>query len=309
MPRVNPGAFFYEWKKGVASLSFASAVVIFVTVWWALSVLFERKHDRDYPAFRFLMNTLHKEEVGAKRLLKPLFVLTNSFVGESRKQSIREQIKMAGLNSTPEEVLAAQVILGLGSALVMSIVAASTGNNNLLILSPIAGFIMFQQPRSMLKNKIKEKKKAIRNELPDFIDTLILLAEAGFTPYQAIKQAASYARGVLGSEVKEMIIEIEATSDEVSILKKFAERMQIPELRNFVAAMIQASTTDSAKAREIYAQQALFMREMRVSNMRKLIKELPGKVKGYNFLIFLLSIAIPLIPLVMMFIGMKLNFD
>lgn len=286
-------------------MSFAAAVVVFITVWWALDVLFEKKHDREYPAVKYVRELTSRGETGAKRFLKPLFVLAGAVLDETKKTSLSEQIELAGLKSTPEEILASQVVLGLGSVLAMVTVGLVTGNKNFYIAAPVAGAVMFQRPISMIKEKIKERKKAIKNELPDFIETLILLAEAGFTPYQAIKQAVSYSGGVLGDELRDMITEIEATSDEMNTMKKYAEKLQVPELRNFVAATLQASTTDSAKAREIYAQQALFMREMRVSNIRRLIKELPGKVKGYNFMLFVISVAIPIIPLVLMLMGLK----
>lgn len=287
-------------------MSLASTVIIFVTVWWALSVVFERKQDRDYPAFKYIMGVSRKEETGFKRILKPVLIVAGAFVGESRKQTIKEQLKMADIDSTPEEFLAAQVILGLGGALTMLTVYGVTQKSVFLLLAPIAGVIMFLQPNKAVKNKIIDKKKAIKSELPDFIDTLLLLTEAGYTPYQAIKQVTSYTGGVLGREVKEMAVEMEATADEIKAMKNFAERMQIPELSNFVAAMIQASTTDSTKAKEIYAQQSFFMREMRMSNLRRLIKELPARVKGYNFLLFIISIAIPLIPLAVMFLNLRI---
>lgn len=289
-------------------LSFAAVVIIFVVVWWALTILTEKKQDRDYPALKFLMSITHIEETGIKRYLKYLLMLSGSIMGDDQRLDLKEQMKMAGINSTPEELLASQVMLGVGGGLVMFFISGITGNNIFFILAPVAGFIMFIQPKSMLKSKIKKKKNSIKNELPDFIDTLLLLIEAGFTPYHAIKQASQYSGGILGAEIKEMVIEMEAMSDEVGVMKRFAEKMQITELRNFVAAMIQSSTTDSSKAKEIYTQQALFMRELRLSNIRKLIKELPGRVKGYNFALFLIGMAIPLIPLALIFIGLDKKY-
>jgi pilus assembly protein TadC len=135
---------------------------------------------------------------------------------------------------------------------------------------------------------------------------LLLLTQAGFKPYQAIKEASLYTQGELGKEVRQLVIEMDATGDELKSLQSFADRIDIIELKNVVTALSQAMTTDSAKAREIYAHQANYMREMRVANIKKLIKEVPARVKSFNMILFLITLIITLAPLFLMFSSMKM---
>ncbi|WP_018086940.1 type II secretion system F family protein [Desulfurispora thermophila] len=288
------------------NIPYTIPVAVFLVNVWAFNVMLSGPEDRDYPAISYLMQLTRKEEAGLKRILKPFMYLAGK-MNEGKKQTMAEEIRFAGLNITPEEVLARQVISGLGVFLVAVTVAIALKNKPILVAAPFLGILSYTSPKTKLKKKVKEKKEAIRNELPDFIDTMLLLTEAGFTPYEAIKQSTQYMGGVLGEELREMVIEMEATSDDIGTLQRFAERLGINELRNFVAAMIQASTVDTTKANEIYAQQSQYMREMRAANIRKLTKSVPGKVRKYNFLILVLVLATVFIPL-MVTVSRSFNF-
>jgi tight adherence protein C len=123
----------------------------------------------------------------------------------------------------------------------------------LLVLSAGGGFGMQQimvvvitavlglyLPNVWLKMKAKQRQKAILKSLPDAIDLLTTSVEAGLGIDAALGNVAEKVKGPIAVEVRRVLRDIAMGSARRDALRQFAERTQLPDIQQFVNAVVQA---------------------------------------------------------------------
>jgi tight adherence protein C len=79
-------------------------------------------------------------------------------------------------------------------------------------------------------------------KLPDILDLLVISVEAGLGFEQALDRTCTAVPGALSDEFRRMLHEIRIGSTRADALRAMAERSDVPELRGFILAMLQADT-------------------------------------------------------------------
>jgi tight adherence protein C len=100
----------------------------------------------------------------------------------------------------------------------------------------------FMYPDVMLNRKIEERQKEIQRKLPDILDLLTISVEAGLGFEQALDRTCTAVPGALSDEFRRMLHEIRIGSTRADALRAMADRSDVPELRGFILAMLQADT-------------------------------------------------------------------
>jgi tight adherence protein C len=120
----------------------------------------------------------------------------------------------------------------------------------------IAGFIFlgFYVPDMLISSKIQRRQKNIRKALPDALDLLTICVEAGLgfdgaigKVYEKWDNELSLAFGRVGREIQLGKLRRDA-------LRDMSERIGIPELTSFVAAVIQSEQLGVSMARVLRIQ-------------------------------------------------------
>lgn len=215
-------------------------------------------------------------------------------VKPDKKRELEAMFERLGWPDTAEDFQASRVSLSIIAGCGFLLLAIITGST-LLYGAALAGAAFFYAyPMMNLKSKLKQKNEQISAELPDYIDLLILLMNAGLTPYQALKQTVSYHEGEgLRQDLQRMMAEMD-TVGEMAAFERFAEKLGIQEAKQFAKALKQISSTDQGKAREILRSQSEVMRELKLQQTRKILKERPVKAQMLNFGVFGFIALIPL---------------
>ena len=94
----------------------------------------------------------------------------------------------------------------------------------------------------MLNRKIEDRQKEISRKLPDILDLLVISVEAGLGFEQALDRTCTAVPGALSDEFRRMLHEIRIGSTRADALRAMADRSDVPELRGFILAMLQADT-------------------------------------------------------------------
>lgn len=230
-------------------------------------------------------------------------------VKKSFKDELEWEFARLGLDDTPEDLKARQWLLG-GVSLVSFIVLA------LIFWQPIwllfgcgVGGLFYYYPILHINKAVQAKKEGVYDELPEFIDLVILLLRAGLTPYQAIKQGVSQVHfKALQVDLERLSTDVDTMSEEAA-LERFAVYAGIPEARQFVRAIWQATATDREHANDIFTNQSNVMRQMREFRNKRIIKEKPLKVRFISLGVFGFIIAIPLGVFVINFIQIFSGFS
>ena len=97
-------------------------------------------------------------------------------------------------------------------------------------------------PASRLDKKVKERQASIQRSLPDVLDLLVIAVESGLGFEQALDRVIENVPGDLADEFSRVLGEARAGASRSDALRSMQERVDIPEIRSFVLAMIQADT-------------------------------------------------------------------
>lgn len=130
----------------------------------------------------------------------------------------------------------------------------------------VGGLVM--GPDSVLKKKVQARQHEIQITLPDVLDLLVISVEAGLGFEQALDRVIHSVPGALSEEFSRMLGETRAGANRSDAMRALDDRVNVPELRSFVMAIIQADTFGVSIGRVLRGQSE----EMRIKR-RQLAEE------------------------------------
>ena len=109
-----------------------------------------------------------------------------------------------------------------------------------IFIALVAGILGIWLPDLWLRSRVSSRQKTIARELPDMLDMLTISVEAGMGFDSALAKLVKNSRGPLAEEFGRVLQEVQAGASRKEGLRHLAERIEVPELRAFVASIIQA---------------------------------------------------------------------
>jgi tight adherence protein C len=109
-------------------------------------------------------------------------------------------------------------------------------------------------PDASLNRQVAERANEIKLRLPDVLDLLTISVEAGLGFEQALDRTTAAVPGPLSDEFIRMLGEVRAGARRSDAMKAMEERIDLPELRAFVLAVLQADTFGVSIGRVMRAQ-------------------------------------------------------
>src|SRR5512134_1845778 len=152
---------------------------------------------------------------------------------------------------------------GLAMTAFLGSTAWSTSDKIMFIGGALVGG--FYLPHIMLTTRITRRQKEIRNAMPDALDLLTICVEAGLGFDAAMSKVAEKWETELSLAFARVIREIQLGKLRREALKDMSDRLGIPELTSFVAAIIQSEQlgVSLAKVLRIQADQMRVKRRQR----------------------------------------------
>ena len=228
----------------------------------------------------------------SERVLAP--IITNlaefamRFSPDQSRQALQHKLDLAG---NPYEmprfvgtrVLAAILLLALG-------IAGTLLAKNLSLIQrilPVVGFgLGYYLPVFSLGSKVSKRQKEIVRSLPDALDLLTICVEAGLGFDAAMAKVAEKWDNELCLAFSRVIQELQLGKLRREALREMADRIEVPDVSTFVAAIIQADQLGVSIARvlRIQSEQMRMRRRQRAEELASQagIKMLPA----IAFLIF-----------------------
>jgi tight adherence protein C len=134
-------------------------------------------------------------------------------------------------------------LVGLVSIVVWLPLSLMLFQGSLLLVSIVVLWgASFLYPDVLLNRKVEDRQKEISRKLPDILDLLVISVEAGLGFEQALDRTCTAVPGALSDEFRRMLHEIRIGSSRADALRGMADRTDVPELRGFILAMLQADT-------------------------------------------------------------------
>src|SRR5215469_5571185 len=194
---------------------------------------------------------------------------------------LQRRLDLAGnpASWTPDRILAAKglCLLTLGAvgaayglAVTRSFGLAFIG----LVVGGVAGFYL---PDLLLYNAGLRRQARIQRSLPDALDMLTVCMEAGLGFDAALAQVARNTAGPLAAEFTRALQEMQIGQARSDALRAMLSRTTVPELRVFVAALVQAGELGIPIAK-VLREQAGEMRVRRRQRAEEQAQKVPVKI-------------------------------
>ncbi len=263
-----------------ASAATAAAIPLAVASWWAGRTAAASTPNSD--AFTDL-RSVDLERSALDRVLRPasaaLARRMRRFTPAGWVATLERKITLAGAEqSWPlERVLAVKAMVAVGGVLgVLSALRSDQGLNFLLITLALTAAAYFV-PDLILGGRAKERQAGIEVSLADTLDQVTIAVEAGLAFEAAIARAAHTGRGPLAVELMRALQEMQLGASRQDALRNLAERTEVPDLRTFIFAVIQAEGYGLPIAQVLRVQAAELRDKRRVRAEERALK-VPVKI-------------------------------
>jgi len=239
----------------IVIVGFSLIFVALVLVFGAVGGIFKERAgvNRSIAVLEALTNAPDEmkgelEASFADRVLFPLLARTQAMgrrlTPEDASERIREKLELAGnpRGWTVERVMAGKVV-GFAVALVVSLMLALLMGIGFL---PTLGFVVmaslagYMAPNMYLYQQTYDRADKLQRALPDAIDLLTISVESGLGFDAACAQVARNTEGPLADEFARMLQEMQIGRGRAEALRSLGDRTNLPDLRSFVSAMVQA---------------------------------------------------------------------
>ena len=193
------------------------------------------------------------------------------FTPQNAIQNTARKLELAGnpRGLEPATVWALRFVLAfvVGGALLFVFSIGGMGwpwSRKLLIVAAFSA-IGFYLPEMLIKSKIDRRQKSVRRSMPDALDLLTICVEAGLGFDGAMAKVNEKWDDDLGMAFGRAIREIQLGKLRRDALRDMSDRLGIPEMTSFVAAVIQSEQlgVSMAKVLRIQSDQMRIKRRQR----------------------------------------------
>jgi tight adherence protein C len=166
------------------------------------------------------------------------------FTPQATLEATEAKLETAGnpMRLEPAFFLALRFVLAIAFGGSIFITYAVTGRNWVqgLMLSTLFLLLGFMFPDVWLTSRISRRQKDVFRAMPDALDLLTVCVEAGLGFDAAMKKVAEKWENDLALEFGRVLQEIGLGKLRREALRDMADRLQVPEMLSFVAAVIQS---------------------------------------------------------------------
>ena len=216
-----------------------------------------------------------------ERLVKPFYntalTVARRFTPAGARDAIRRKLVMAGspFGWDQDRVLVAKVAcLTGGMVLGLLFLAVFSFAWALRVLGFLAiSLLGYWLPNIVLTNAVQRRQSEVRSALADSIDLLTICVEAGLGFDAALAHVSKNTSGPLADEFYRTLQEVQLGRSRNEAMRNLADRSNVPELRAFVLAMVQADIFGVSVANVLRVQ----AKDMRIKR-RQLAEERAMKV-------------------------------
>lgn len=222
------------------------------------------------------LEEMELEQPFSERVLRPLIQRLAGYMErmnrrqdvrqrERQSTSVQQKLNLAGNPNrwTPSDFLGVKALGALISGGVLFLLLTAAGQPAFALLAGAAGaFVGFVAPEFYLSQLIGQRQHDIQRILPDAMDLLVICVEAGLGFDSALARLCQKADNPLTREFARVLQELRVGRPRREALKDVIARTQVPDLANFISAIIQADQL-GVSVTQVLSVQADQMRTLR----------------------------------------------
>lgn len=170
----------------------------------------------------------------------------NQVINEKKVAKIQQTerlLRMSGMHTSYQNfnffkvafaIIFSVVVVGVAFVLNLELI-------NTMLIIMIGIVVAFMAPDFFLKNMVKSHQQKIRDQLPDVFDLLAVCIGAGLSFDNALLKVIEKMEGPFIDELMTVFRQMQMGVSRVDALSALSDCTDIPELKTFVSAVVQAS--------------------------------------------------------------------
>lgn len=233
-------------------------------------------------------------------LIKQIAAITVRFTPQKQLEATRKQLEMAGSTNDPTTFFATRIVMTvifffLGAFLILGPpkIGGLDGIKGILATFG-AGALGFYFPVISLNGRIRKRQESVVKALPDALDLLVICVEAGLGFDMAMGKVYEKWDNELALAFGRVLREIQLGKLRREALKDMSDRLDVPDVNSFTAAIIQADQLGVSMAK-ILRVQSDQMRVKRRQRAQERAQQAPVKMMIPMVLLIFPSIWIVLL--------------
>ncbi len=233
-------------------------------------------------------------------LLKQIAEVTVRFTPEKQLEEARRLIELAGMAGSmePTSFFALRIVatagLGLLAFLLFFVFTSNTAPTQALLYTVGGAALGYFFPMLWIRSKISRRQDGIQKALPDALDLLVICVDAGLGFDMAMGKVYEKWDNDLAIAFGRVLREIQLGKQRRDALKDMSDRMDVPDVTSFTAAVIQADQLGVSMA-QILRVQSDQMRVKRRQRAQEKAQQAPVKMMIPMVLLIFPSIWIVLL--------------
>ena len=182
----------------------------------------------------------------SERLFLPILRRISEFIirltPERTLADTTQKLEMAGnpRNMSAAEFWAARLVVSVVLAGLIAMMMSRFGADNIFLWTVGIAALGFYLPAMLLRSIIDRRKDAVLKKLPDALDLMLICVEAGQTFNGAMQRVDDKWDDPLAREFGRAIYEMQLGKTRRQSLRDMSDRLGVPDVSSFVAAVIQA---------------------------------------------------------------------
>ena len=180
------------------------------------------------------------------------------FTPDGYTDKVKARLISAGISNpdAPDRFIAIKVVGFALAPVFLILVFGVFGMKGIsgVVVAALLGAVCIYGPDAMLNRRVQERQFEIKQMLPDILDLLVISVEAGLGFEQALDRTVGSVPGALTQEFGRMLGEVRAGASRADAMRAMEKRTDVPELRSFVLAILQADTFGVSIGRVLRAQ-------------------------------------------------------
>lgn len=162
-------------------------------------------------------------------------------------------------------VIMVKPLLALAAAVLGVLIIAGSPTSANVLLTVGASALAYFVPDILVRNHAQKRREKIKLELPDTLDQMLISVQAGLGFETAMARAGQNGKGPLAEEVIRTLQDIQVGRSRKDAYLAMSQRVDVPDLRSFVRAVVQADAYGIAIANVLNSQ----AKDMRVKRRQR----------------------------------------
>ncbi|HRQ41783.1 MAG TPA: type II secretion system F family protein [Chloroflexota bacterium] len=240
------------------TLPFVLIILVVAVIIIVFSVILLRRAEEDPLTVRIDEFAAREEIVSIEeielsmpitdRIFIPLLRRVSEFlIRYTPQQTLESTTRMLELAGNPRNMRAAEfiairigftVFMGGFIFFIMNQSDAALGRRILFTLGGVA--LAWFMPWMLLRSKADRRKEAVIKKLPDALDLMTICVDAGLVFNAAMQKVDEKWDDPLANEFGRVIYEMQLGKSRRQALRDMADRIDVPDVTSFIAAIVQA---------------------------------------------------------------------